>query len=89
MIYKFKFFFTDGTSQFGDVWSKNPRTLYNDFDGLMDWNEFEQLHNEDLTVHQALELAMEVYKPIRKEYYRIEIVNVDTGEVVDYIDIRE
>ena len=89
MIYSFKFYFTDGTSKLSGCKSKDPLKLYNDFDGLINWEEFDSLHEKNPTLHEVLELAFKVYKCFFKDFYRIEIVNTLTNEVLDYIDERE
>ena len=86
MIYSFKYYFTDGTSKLSGCKSKNPLELYNDFDGLIDWKEFDSLHERQLTLHEILELACKAYNGFLKDFYRIEIVNISTNEVLDYID---
>lgn len=87
-MYRLKFYFGDGTIEFGGR-VPSPEKLYYNFDGLMDWDEYYELYDKKLTPHQLLEMAMELYKYLDKEYSRIEIVNDETGEVVDYIDERE
>lgn len=85
-MYRYKFYFKDGTDKLSDCWSKNPESLYNDFDGLMDWEEFDALEEKDMTTKKILEMAMVLYKGFLKDFYRIEIINDETGKVVDYIE---
>lgn len=89
MIYSFKYYFIDGTSKLSGCRSKDPLELYNDLDGLINWEEFDSLHEKNLTLHEVLELAFKAYKGFLKDFYRIEIVNTLTNEVLDYIDERE
>lgn len=87
MNYRFKLYFKDGTTDFSGGKGKTPTCLYNDFDGLMDWKEFYSLSEKDMTTKEELKLAFEVYKNLyKKEYYRIEIINDETEEVIDYIE---
>lgn len=88
-MYRFKYYYKDGTSELSGGRGNTPESMYNDFDGLMDWDEFDSLCEEKLTTHEVLEMAMEVYKGFLKDFYRIEIVNDETNEVVDYIDANE
>lgn len=88
-MYKFKYYYNDGTSDFSDGCGKTPELMYNDFDGLMDWDEFDNLRTQNLSVHEILELAMKVYKGFLPDFYRIEIVNTETDEIVDYVDLKE
>ncbi len=85
-VYTFKFYYEDGTTEISSIRVKNPVELYNDFDGLIDWDEYDNLSAEKLTVHEVLEISMRAYKGFLHDFYRIEIVNVKTGEIVDYIE---
>ena len=89
MAYRYRCFYKDGTDEISECWSKSPEDLYNDFDGLMDWDELEDLRYKNMTTKEILEMAFKVYKGFLKDYYRIEIINDETNEVVDYIDERE
>ena len=42
-----------------------------------------------MTTSEILKMAMKVYKGFLPDYYRIEIINDESGEIVDYIDERE
>ena len=88
-MYRFKYFYKDGTNEISDCYGKKPELMYNDFDGLMDWDEFNNLHYKNLSVHEILELAMKVYKGFLPDFYRIEIINDENDEIVDYIDVKE
>lgn len=89
-MYRFKFYFEDGTSKYVGGRGKDPESLYNDFDGLLDWDEFYNLSNKNLTTKEILTMAKSLYKDfLKKNYTRIEIVNDETNEIVDYIDIKE
>lgn len=87
MHYRFKIYFNDGTVDLSGGKGKTPTCLYNDFDGLMCWDELANLSEKDMTTKKELELAFKVYKNLyKKEYYRIEIIDDETSEVVDYIE---
>ena len=88
-MYRFKFYYNDGTTKLSGGRGIRPTTLYNDFDGLMDWDEYEKLEEKDMTPHKILEMAVDVYKGFLPDYYRIEIINDETDEVVDYIETKE
>lgn len=85
-VYAFKFCFDDGTNLIGSAKFERPEQLYDDFDGLMDWDEYDALSEKKLSTHEILEMAMTLYDYLEKSYHRIEIINTDTGEIVDYID---
>ena len=88
-MYRFKYYYKDGTTDFSDAKTKIPEELYNDFDGLIEWEELDSFDLNKPTVHEVLEVAMRAYKDFLKDFYRIEIINDETNEVVDYIDERE
>ena len=86
-MFRFKIYFDDGTVDYCGGRGDTTFSLYNDFDGLMDWNEFNSLSDNNMTVKKVLVLAMECYKKMyEKNYYKIEIVNLDNNEVIDYIE---
>ncbi len=89
MAYRYRYFYKDGTDEISECWGKTPTSMYNNFDGLMDWDEFNSLSEKNLTTKDILKLAMKVYKGFLKDFYRIEIINDETNEIVDYIDERE
>ena len=87
MNYRFKIYFKDGTSKIGGAKSDTAEGLYFDFDGLMDWDEYYKLYDLNLNTKEVLKLAFKVYKNLyKKEYYRIEIINDKTNEIIDYIE---
>ena len=86
MAYRFKYYYKDGTIEKSNFHGSTPESLYNDFDGLMDWDEFNQLNEQDMTTKRVLEMAMKVYKGFLKDFYKIEIINDETNEVVDSME---
>lgn len=87
-MYSFKVYYNDGTISYVGGSGIRPTLLFNDFDGLMHSSEFDKLDEKDLTNKKILELAFDLYKKIlEKSYYKIEIVNKDTNEVIDFIEI--
>ena len=89
-MYRFKFYYEDGTSEYVGGRGKDPESLYNDFDGLLDWDEFSNLSNKNLTTKEILNMAKSLYKDfLKQKYNRIEIVNDETNEIVDYVDIKD
>ena len=85
-MFRFKFYFKDGTTKLSDGGGKRPTLLFNDFDGLMDWDEFDNLTETDMTTHKILEMAMKNYKGFLPDFYKIEIVNDETNEIIDSIE---
>ena len=89
MAYRYRYFFKDGTTKISGCHGEKATDMYNDFDGLMDWDELYSLSEKNLTTKDILKLAMKVYKGFLKDFYRIEIINDETNEIVDYIDESE
>lgn len=88
-IYSFKYYYNDGTSKVSGCRAEKPEELYNDFDGLIDWEEFDELYNKNLSIHEVLELAVRAYTGFLQDFYRIEIINTKTNETIDYIDLNK
>ncbi len=88
-MYRFKFYYKDGTNVLSGGHAVRPTALYNDFDGLLDWDEFDKLSEKNMTTKKILELAVRAYKGFIPEFYRIEIIDDTSNNVIDYIDVRE
>lgn len=88
-VYRFKYYFCDGKTKTSSIATSKPEELYNDFDGLMEWDEYYDLGKKNLSTHDILKLAAEVYKGFIPKFSKIEIINDKTKEVIDYIEIKE
>lgn len=88
-MYRFKYYFKDGTTEISGAKSQKPEDLWFDFDGLVDFEEYDKIRNMKLSIHEVLEKAFDLYKKIYKDYYKIEIIDDSTNEVVDYIEESE
>ena len=88
-VYRFKYYFCDGKTKTSSIATSKPEELYNDFDGLMDWDEYYDLGKKNLSTHDVLKLAGKVYKGFIPKFYKIEIINDKTKEVIDYIEVKE
>lgn len=86
-IYALKLYFNDGTYDILKEKTEKPEDLYINFDGLMDWYEYEELPSKQLSVHEILETGIEVYKECSIDFYRLEIINLENGNIVDFIEI--
>ena len=42
-----------------------------------------------MTTKKLLKLAVRAYKAFEPDFYRIEIINDKTNEIVDYIELKE
>ena len=85
-MYKFKFYYKDGTTDFNSTGTTTPEELYIDFDGLIDWDEYYSFAKLKPSSHEVLEVATRAYKGFLKDFNRIEIINEETGEIIDYIE---
>lgn len=85
-MYKFKFYYKDGTTDFNSTETTTPEELYIDFDGLIDWDEYYSFDKLKPSVHEVLEVATRAYKGFLKDFNRIEIINEETGEIIDFIE---
>ncbi|HPE15080.1 MAG TPA: hypothetical protein PLT65_04525 [Bacilli bacterium] len=88
-MYRFKYYYKDGTTKVSDCKGDTPESMYNDFDGLMDWDKFENLSSQKLTTSDILKLAMSLYRGFIDDYYRIEIIDDETNKIIDYIEESE
>ena len=88
-IYRFKFYYNDGNTELSDIKTEKPEELYNDFDGLIDWDEFDSFIERKVTTKEILETAVRAYKGFLPDFHKIEIINDKTNEIVDYINVKE
>lgn len=88
-VYRFKYYFCDGKTKTSSIATNKPEELYNDFDDLMDWDEYDNLGKINLSTQDILKLAAEVYKGVIPKFSKIEIINDKTKEVIDYIEVKE
>lgn len=90
MIYRFKFYFDDGTFKLSSCKSKNVENLYYDLNGILDIDIYNSLCKSELTTHQLLLLASKSYPNLyafkNKRIIKIEIVNTENNEIIDSID---
>lgn len=88
MFYSFKFYYSNGTTRKSAGKATKPEALYNDFDGLMDWDEFDKLNDKTMdSTEKVLMIAKDIFKKLEKNLTRIEIVEVETEKIVDFIEI--
>ena len=85
-MYRFKYYYNDGTTSLSSIKTDKPEDLYNDFDGLIEWEELYSFDNRDVTTKEILETAVKAYKSFLPDFYRIEIINDETNEIVNYIE---
>ena len=86
-MYQFKFYYKDGTTSQTNLYCTRPEDLYNEFDGEMEWEDFDKLRKQNLTVHEILVLGFKLFQnEEEKEYYKLEIINDLSGDVIDSID---
>ncbi|MBQ9790101.1 MAG: hypothetical protein IJW24_00715 [Clostridia bacterium] len=84
--YRFKIYCSDGTSKFIGGRGATPESLKYDFDGMVSWDEYERISDDEtMGTAEILNLAKTLYSK-KHSFSRIEIVNTETGEVVDFIN---
>lgn len=85
-MYSFKVYYVDGSSEVLNGFSPDPKGLYNILDGFLSLDEIYELDEKELTNKQVLEIGIRACKSHLKEFNRLEIINIDTLEVIDGID---
>lgn len=89
LVYRFKFYFDDGTSRLSSCKSENVLGLFLDFEGLMDMDTYKSFDKKKLNEEQILLLAKECYPNLyafrNKKIIKIEIINTETNEIIDKI----
>lgn len=85
-MYRFKFYYKDGTSEISNFGMEKVEDLYYDFDGLIEWNEYYSFDELKPTSQEVLEVAMRAYKDFYKDFKRIEIIDDNNESVIDYIN---
>ena len=92
LIYRFKFYFADGTSKLSNCKSKNVENLYYDLEGILDVDTYKSLCKSELTTHQLLLLASKSYPSLyafrNKKIIKIEIINTENNEIIDSINCK-
>ena len=86
-LYKVKIYHNDGSICYSSGVGYNPISLVNDLDGLMPWEEFDEIKEDTLNTKEVLKLLFKYYKNYYKDYHRIEIINIKTNEIIDFIEI--
>lgn len=85
LFYQFKFYLKDGTVKLSNTYAENPLSLIHAFEEVLDKKTYDKIIKENYSIHQILELAMKIYNK-NQEYTRIEIINNQTHEVIDFIE---
>jgi len=87
-LYKVKIYHDDGSISYSSGVGYDPISLVNDLDSLMPWEEFDEINESTLNTKEVLKLLFKYYKKNYKPYYKIEIINVVTHEVIDFYEER-
>lgn len=87
--YQFRKYYEDGTIECNGGRASKPEYLYGEFDGLIDWEEYDNIATSNLTANELLKIALKVFNKKSKKIKKIEIVNIETNEIVDYIENKE
>ena len=79
--YKFKKYYEDGTIECNGGRASKPEYLYGEFDGMVTWEEYDNIATSNLTPKELLNIALKVFNKTSKTIKRIEII--------DYIENKE
>ena len=80
LVYRYRFWYKNDNIKLSDARSSSPNNLWFDFEGLMFSEEYDKLFDTD-------DIIMKI--AVKKDYSKIEIINDETNEVIDYIDESE
>ena len=87
--YKFKKYYEDGTIECNGGRASKPEYLYGEFDGMVTWEEYDKIATSNLTTNELLKIALKVFSKTSKTIKKIEIINIETNEIIDYIENKE
>ncbi len=85
LAFTFRAFYSDGNAELFGCRAANPTDLVFDFDGLMPFDEYYNYIDSKPSTHNILEKALNLYNHDKNPILRMEIINVFTNEVVDFI----
>ncbi len=85
--YTFKYIYKNGQSKVSRAKASTPENLRYDFDEQLDWNEYDKFVDSFRTTKEILDIAKKVNKN-KEQLCRIEIINIDTNEVIDFIELK-
>lgn len=66
-MYRYKIYFKDGTNKISTCRTKKPTSLFQDFDELIDYNEYYSIISKNTSIKKSLELAFKCYKKLYKK----------------------
>lgn len=84
--YKFKKYYEDGTIECNGGRASKPEYLYADFDGMVAWEEYDNIATSNLSIKELLKISLKLFSKNSKRIKRVEIVNIENNEIVDYIE---
>lgn len=85
-VYSFKIFYNNGENRVLGGRASKPEFLYGEFDGMVSWEEYDKIAASKMTVKELLACASKVFKNTFKNINRIEIINIENNEIIDFID---
>ena len=85
--YSFKIYLNNNTSKVLGGKANTPENLKYDFDGMISWEEYDKVCKMNLTSKEVLSYAKKFYnEKYSNQIVKIEIVNIETNEIVDFIE---
>ena len=89
LVYRFKFYFNDGSTKYSGFKAKEPLILYHAFEGFTSYDKYLTFAEIKPSLEQILQLAKDIFPKVDdyKNIYKIEIVNTANNEVLGVINI--
>ena len=87
--FKFKKYYKDGTIKLNGGSASKPEYLYGELDGMVSWEEYDKISTSNLSTDKLLKIALKGFNKASNPIKRIEIVNIETNEVLDFIVNKE
>ena len=85
-VYSFKIYYKNGQNKILGGKALNPEYLYAVFDGMISQEEYHQISISKLNIKELLHTASIIFKNVFVDINKIEIINIKTNQIIDFID---
>ena len=85
--YTFKYFYKNGKVEVSKARASTPENLRYDFDGQLSEAEYDKFVDSPRSTKEILAMAKKVHKKTLPALSRIEIINAETNETIDFIEL--
>ena len=85
-VYSLKIIYNSGDSKVLGGRAAEPQYLYAVFDGMIDEQEYQSISASHPSSSEVLIHASRIFKSRFKDLARIEIINIKTNTIVDFIN---